>query len=301
MVQVTAAEVEDLAERFSEVSVERRVDNWVQQAVAVTEPEEQAREERGYGVRILEERPDEGEHEERQPADDERAHYDAKGGAGFSLLRQVEPEFLLVGRVRHAAGAVQVVSHDRRLGRRHRRRGRRGRCEDGLLELLQHRALGLVALAGPAGETSYRVTAALQHRSRSLIKFCRYTYITYTTWYDYDLKLALHYIIILRNMKIHVKYSKFNISYIDIYININIKYQICINIYINIFQPFNYFPKRNMNLHKDPRSLTALSWMYLSNRRSLFRGDFRMRSFLRLHDVHDVHDGRLVGMCTIYI
>ena len=165
VVQVTAAEVEDLAERFSEVSVQRRVDNWVQQAVAVTEPEEQAREERGDGVRILEERPDKGEHEERQPADDERAHYDAQGGAGFPLFRQVEPQFLLVGRVRHAAGAVQVVSHDRRLGRRHRRRGRRGRCEDGLLELLQHRALGLVALAGSAGETSYRVTAALQHQS----------------------------------------------------------------------------------------------------------------------------------------
>ncbi|OAD61307.1 hypothetical protein WN48_02633 [Eufriesea mexicana] len=42
-----------------------------------------------------------------------------------ALIMMLEPLLLLVRRIRHATGAVQVVPHDRRLGRRHRWRGRR--------------------------------------------------------------------------------------------------------------------------------------------------------------------------------
>lgn len=42
MVQITAAKVQDLAEWLPEVSVQGRVDDRVQQAVAITEPEKQA-------------------------------------------------------------------------------------------------------------------------------------------------------------------------------------------------------------------------------------------------------------------
>lgn len=43
VVQVAATEVEDLAERFPEVPVQGGVNNRVQQAIAITEPEEEAR------------------------------------------------------------------------------------------------------------------------------------------------------------------------------------------------------------------------------------------------------------------
>lgn len=64
-------------------------------------------------------------------------------------------------RIRHAAGTVQVVPHDRRFRRRDLRRGGRGRGEDRLFEFLEHRTLGLVALPWTAGETTHRVAAAL--------------------------------------------------------------------------------------------------------------------------------------------
>jgi len=106
VVEIAAAEEEYLAERLAEVLVENRVDDRIQQAVAIAEPEEQAGQKVRDGVRVVEERPDQRQHEKRQPAADERAHDDAEGRAGLPLLRQVEAQLLLVRRVGHAARAV---------------------------------------------------------------------------------------------------------------------------------------------------------------------------------------------------
>lgn len=132
MIEIAAAEKEYLAERRAEVLVEDRVDDRVQQTVAIAEPEEETREEGRNGVRVLEERSDERQHEEWQPATDERAHDDTQSGAGFSLLRQMEAQLLLVRRICDATCTVQVIAHERRRrrhllrrGRRHRRRCRR--------------------------------------------------------------------------------------------------------------------------------------------------------------------------------
>lgn len=130
MIEITAAEEKYLAERLAEVLVEDRVDDRVQQAVAIAEPEKETREKGRNGVRVLEERSDQRQHEEWQPATDERAHDDAQGGAGFPLLRQMKAQLLLVRRVGDATRAVQVIAHERRR-RRHllrRRRRHRRRC-----------------------------------------------------------------------------------------------------------------------------------------------------------------------------
>jgi len=131
MIEIAAAEEEYLAEGLAEILVEDRVDDWIQQAIAIAEPEEETREKCRNGVRVLEERSDQRQHEKWQPAADERAHDDAQGGAGFPLLRQVEAQLLLMRRVGDATRAVQVIAHERRR-RRHllcrRRRHRRRRC-----------------------------------------------------------------------------------------------------------------------------------------------------------------------------
>ena len=170
VLEVAAAEVEDLPEGLAEVAVQGRVDYGIEEAVAVAQPEEHAGEEGGYDVRVAQDYADDGEDEEGQPADGERAHYYAEGRRRFALFGQLEAQpFLLVGRVHLAARAVGVAALTRRARRpggdvRGWRRRRRGCDQDRLLlraGRLQHRALGLVALARTARETLHRVHAAL--------------------------------------------------------------------------------------------------------------------------------------------
>lgn len=111
MLEIAAAEVEDLPERLAEVSVQGRVDDRVEEAIAVAEPEEDARQGGRYDVGVAQEDPDDGEDEEGQPADREGAHDDAQGRAGLALLGQLEAQALLfVGRAGLAAGAVGVLA-----------------------------------------------------------------------------------------------------------------------------------------------------------------------------------------------
>lgn len=131
MIEIAAAEEKYLAERLAEVLVENRVDDWIQQAIAIAEPEKETREESRNGVRVVEERSDQSQHEKWQPAADERTHNDAQGGAGFPLLRQVKTQLLLMRRIGDATRAVQVIAYERRRRRhllRRRRCHRRRRC-----------------------------------------------------------------------------------------------------------------------------------------------------------------------------
>jgi hypothetical protein len=98
VLEIAATEVEDFPEGLAEVAVEGRVDYRIQEAVAVAQPEENAREEGGYGIRVAQKDPYEGEDEEGEPADGESAHYYAQGRARLPLLRQLESESLLLVR-----------------------------------------------------------------------------------------------------------------------------------------------------------------------------------------------------------
>lgn len=84
--------------------------HWVQQRVGVAQPQEQAAQRAGYAGRFAEERPDQRQNEERQPAHGERAHDDAQRGGRLPLLGQLKPQLL--------AARLGLLDH----GRRHRRR-----------------------------------------------------------------------------------------------------------------------------------------------------------------------------------
>lgn len=177
VLEIAAPEVQDLPEGFAEVAVQGCVNDRVQETVAVAKPEEYAREGTGYGFVIAQEQLERGQYEEGQPAYGERAHDYAQGRAGLALLGQLEPQtLLLVGRVDLAAGAVgglaspavrlagRRAAPGRLVRRRWYHRGRhRGRYQDRLLfhARLQHRTLGLVALAWTTREALDRVHAAL--------------------------------------------------------------------------------------------------------------------------------------------
>lgn len=143
VVQPTTPEVEYLLEGLPEVPVECRVDDRVEQTICVAQPQEQTRECGQSAGSLVQERPDEGQHEEWQPAYRERAHDDAQGRARLSLFGQLETQLLLI--CVNTGGCF-------------------GRSQQGCLRLLprgarhfqgvlstQHRALGLVAL--PRAET----------------------------------------------------------------------------------------------------------------------------------------------------
>lgn len=93
----TLTDVEPHLERLPEVPVQRRVDDRVEQAVRVPQPEEQPRDGLQRLAVGVEEGPDQRQHEEREPADGEGAHDDAEGGARLPLLGQLEAQLLLVG------------------------------------------------------------------------------------------------------------------------------------------------------------------------------------------------------------
>lgn len=105
VVEIAAPKVKYLSERFAKISIKGRVYYWIEEAVAVAEPEKEARQGRGNRL-IVKESPDQRQNEERQPAYGERAHYYSEGGARLSLLRQLKPQLLLVGRTRHAVEMV---------------------------------------------------------------------------------------------------------------------------------------------------------------------------------------------------
>lgn len=58
MIEIAAAEEKYLAERLAEILVEDRVDDWIQQTIAIAEPEKETREKSRNGVRVLEKRSD---------------------------------------------------------------------------------------------------------------------------------------------------------------------------------------------------------------------------------------------------
>ena len=77
---------QDLFERCAEVAVEPGVDNRVEEAVGVAEPQQKAIETvRDARRRIFAPRLDEGQQEERKPAGRECSHYDAKRLGCFAI------------------------------------------------------------------------------------------------------------------------------------------------------------------------------------------------------------------------
>ena len=85
-------------ERAAEVCVEDRVDDRVEEAVAVPEPVDRAGEQRGHAAVFPAERADKGENEERKPAPDEGSGYDGQraGRLPFSCLFPLLAGFLFL-------------------------------------------------------------------------------------------------------------------------------------------------------------------------------------------------------------
>jgi len=86
--RVTAPAAQKPSKRVAKVAVEARVDDWVERRVGVTDPEQDGDAPVGQlGAGVGAERRREVPGEERQPADEERAHDDAErlGGLVFSL------------------------------------------------------------------------------------------------------------------------------------------------------------------------------------------------------------------------
>lgn len=71
VVQIRTSEEQDFLERLSEVAVKSCIDNGVEETVEVAQPEEECAHRIGDSI-LFDEWSEEGEHEERQPADDER-------------------------------------------------------------------------------------------------------------------------------------------------------------------------------------------------------------------------------------
>jgi len=82
-----AVTLQDVFEGRTKIPIESGVDDRVEEAVGVAEPEEQAVEPVRYAdVGLFAERLDEGEYEEGQPAGGEGAHDDAKRLGRLALV-----------------------------------------------------------------------------------------------------------------------------------------------------------------------------------------------------------------------
>ena len=106
--------VEDLAEGQPKVGIEDGVDDRVEKTVEVAEPADDADEKVRVAAGVAAERPDEGDNEERKPADDEGSGDDRQRSRRLAFARR----FPLLLR-------LPLDSPQRRRGRRRRRCGGR--------------------------------------------------------------------------------------------------------------------------------------------------------------------------------